>query len=613
MSWQPHNFQTNPDPIIAKFDQVILDLSRASDDEILTAAMASPAVHFSLFCRIKDEDNRIISPRPNVLQLRMAETYETLKSIGIRVRILVTKPRRAGCSSFVEHIGYHDAMRRPIEGLTIADDKEGSKAAMAKLQSYGEYDSYPWKITVVQDSTASISWSNGSKWTVDTARNPDAGAGDTRQFGHMSETSKWPQTTTLNDERTMTCAMPTFSGMDTTVFSESTPEKAAGWQYKTWGKEAMWLDEFLARWKQGFRPEEQWIKVFAAWYEFEKNCRRDKCSAAEIREMEETLTDIEVSEIEKYKLTWEQVAWRRETIKNKCNGSEKIFSFYYPSDPVSCWLAGGSSQFDMQRLVEMENLAMTMTPERGYLIEQIDKQVSFAMQHDGTGDIEIWEHPIIGCRYLGALDPATDKSQTVSADPDRHSIAIWRAGYHDTAHDVWRNAKLVARVKAPYYADGDEVADHMIRLSRYFGTCLVAQEVMCGLDILKRLQAAGIPCYKRRPLSARTKSIVEQYGFKLTSGEDRTAVIDRYTAAIREKAVDVPCLHTIEEYKSFIVNLAKGRAEAAGGCHDDDVMRDVMAWECMGQATPYKITKAQNVEPRDEGRNGWRAVSAYKR
>ena len=101
---------------------------------------------------------------------------------------------------------------------------------------------------------------------------------------------------------------------------------------------------------------------------------------------------------------------------------------------------------------------------------------------------------------------------------------------------------------------------------------------------------------------------MEQYGFKLMSGEDRTAIIDRYTAAIRERAVDVHCLHTIEEYKSFIVNLAKGRAEAAGGCHDDDVMRDCMAWECMEQATTYRTPKAKNVEPRDEGKNGWRTV-----
>jgi len=53
-------------------------------------------------------------------------------------------------------------------------------------------------------------WQNGSKWSIDTAENPDAGVGGTRQFGHFSECSKFPQTTVKNDVKTMTAAMPTF-------------------------------------------------------------------------------------------------------------------------------------------------------------------------------------------------------------------------------------------------------------------------------------------------------------------------------------------------------------------------------------------------------------------
>jgi hypothetical protein len=34
--------------------------------------------------------------------------------------------------------------------------------------------------------------------------------GGTRQFGHFSECSKFPQTTVKNDVKTMTAAMPTF-------------------------------------------------------------------------------------------------------------------------------------------------------------------------------------------------------------------------------------------------------------------------------------------------------------------------------------------------------------------------------------------------------------------
>lgn len=242
------------DPLTEMFAAEIARLAEAGDEEMKAAAIRSPAIHFALFCRIADDNGDIICPVPNILQLRMNEAYEVMRELGVRVRIIVTKPRRAGCSSFVEHIGYHTAMSRPIEGITISDNKEHSAEAMAKLQRYAEFDSFPWGIRQVQDAEHSVAWSNGSKWTVDTAMNPDAGAGGTRQFGHFSETSKWPQTTNHSDEKTMTCVMPSLSGMSTTVFSESTPEGARGWQYRTWSEDSMTLDQFLGEWTNGFRP-----------------------------------------------------------------------------------------------------------------------------------------------------------------------------------------------------------------------------------------------------------------------------------------------------------------------------------------------------------------------
>ena len=213
------------DPLILKFEETMATLSGAGDLEIMTAAYASPVVHFALFCSIYDKDNNLVHcPEPNILQLRMSEAYETIKSLGLRASIIVTKPRRAGCSSFVEHIGYHTAMRTPINGMTIADDKTGSEAAMKKLASYAVHDRYDWGVRIVNNPTHSISWSNGSTWIVDTAENADAGAGDTLHFFHGTEVSKWPKTTAKNDAKVMSCVTPALSGETTTMFSESTPE-----------------------------------------------------------------------------------------------------------------------------------------------------------------------------------------------------------------------------------------------------------------------------------------------------------------------------------------------------------------------------------------------------
>ncbi len=585
-----------------KFREYLDWLSEQPDEVILAAAVKSPAVHFALFCRIKDDNNNVIDPSPNTLQLQISEAYETLKDLGVRVRIIITKPRRAGCSSFVEHIGYHSAMVSPIEGITISDSKEHSADALKKLQSYAIYDSFPWGIEQMRDAAHSISWSNGSKWTVDTAMNPDAGAGGTYQYAHCSETSKWPQTTTLNDFRTMSCLIPAVSGMNTVMFSESTPEGAKGWQYETW-KDAITLPDFLEQWEKGYRPEEVWIRVFAAWFEFESNRRREPVTGAEIGYFQQTLSATEKEEIEKYDLDWEQIGWRRDTIKGKCGGDAKVFSYYFPSDPVSCWFASGAPRFDMAILSEMHTRAKNSHPENGSLNVQHQTKVSFVMHKDGSGDIQVWEHPQLTLSYIISCDPATDETQTVGADPDRHSVTVWRKGYHDTHLNSWRPAKMVARLRAPFYGDGDVVAAHIARLSFYYGKCMVGLEINMGLDILRLLKNSGVPLYKRRAMSHRTKESVEQFGFRMGDKQERNALIEGFAAALRNYEIEIPCVHFIEECQSFIVK-ADGRAEAAGKKHDDDVLGGCIAWEIMPNATEYRPDRFQNNDPPD--RNGWR-------
>jgi hypothetical protein len=538
----------------------------------------------------------------------MSEAYETLKDLGLRVRIIITKPRRAGCSSFVEHIGYHTAMKTPINGLTIADDKAGSESAMKKLASFAVHDSYDWGNRIVANPTHSISWSNGSTWIVDTAENADAGAGDTLHFFHGTEVSKWPKTTAKNDKKVMSCVTPALSGETTAMFSESTPEGAVGWQFETWG-EAVWLDDLLAMIAKGFRPEKQWLKVFAAWFEFTENQRQEKVSAQEIEEIEATLTDHEADEIQKYKLSWEQIAWRRDTIKNDCGGDAKVFSYYYPSDDVSCWLASGSPRFDMQAVLMMERAAKMETPETGYLLIQDTKKVIFQSQRDGTGDILVWERPKPGLSYLVTLDPATNESQTVSKDPDRHSLSVWRRGYHDQLSDRWRPAKRVARLRPPFRGEDDEVAGHAVRLSRYYGHATCAMEVNIGQGIMRLLQEGGVSLYKRKVWSPKVGSNVEQYGFKMSSEKDvREGLISGLASAISNGDIDPSCPHAVDEYKRFVRN-AKGKSEAASSYHDDDVLADAIAWECLPSASPYQLEKAKHVDPPDRGRQGWRSAT----
>ncbi len=584
-------------------------LADMDDAEIAALAYLSPAYHFASFVTIRDAGGNTIRPKPNILQLRMSEAYETLRDLGVKVRLIVVKPRRAGCSSFASHIVYHHGQRFACEGITISDVKGHSAELMGKVKDYTTVDLFPWGNRMTNDTAHSLAWDNGTKWTIDSAENPDAGVGGTRQLGHFSEVSKWPKTAQRNDKRTMAAVLPSLSGQGTVAIAESTPEGAMGWMYDTWC-EAWTLDHYLEMFDKGFRPEEQWVKVFAAWFEFDENQRQTPVSEVERKHLEATLDNDERDGIEKWQWTWEQIAWRRDTIKSVCNGDPKVFQFYYPSDEISCWTASGAPRFDMGRLLDMEAIAKGIIPDTGYLVQQDSGYVTFHPVRDGSGEILIYEEPQEGFRYLVTGDPATGESQTVGEDPDASSVLLLRKGYFDSTREIWRPARVVARVRGGFRGDDDVMAGHMVRLSKFYGNALCVLEVNQGLQVLRCLLDAGAPLFKRRPESAKTREQQEQYGFKLTDREQRRMIIEGLAAAIRENEIDVPDLHVIGELKTFIVK-PDGRAEAANGRHDDDVMALAMGWECLPSAGEYKIHKLKQKDPSD--RKSWRSVSNVKR
>ena len=601
--------------IVEDYERLCRD---STEEELKAYAYNSPAMHFGLCMEILDKNNRYIRPKPNVLQLRISEVIETIRDEcpGLRARIIAVKPRRAGCSTFSLHCGYHEAQRRPIQGITIADCAKNSAMLTERLADFSGHDSFPWNNPLTVDNDGEKKWFNGSGWEIDTAENKDAGVGGTRQFGHFSEVAKFPQTAIKNDKKTMSACLPSLDGPETTGIAESTPENAHGWFHGTY-HDAITLEELLKRWKQGFRPEEIWIRVFAAWWEFDDNARQETVSKVEREHIDNTLDDEEIEDREKFGLTYEQLAWRRDTIHSQCDGDPAIFRYYYPKDDVSCWISAGSARFDVAKLSEMKFRSEQITPDRGFLVKQDDKsKVLWQSMRDGTGNIEMWEQPKEGMAYLVACDPATGESQTVGEDPDATSILVLRSKYYDPDLQKTFKTKVVARVKAPFFKDDDIVGREVTRLSEIYGRCITVLEVNQGLHVLRVLKDAGVPLFKRVVESHKTKRMEEQYGFKLNDQNQRRMVIDGLAAALRNDEIEIPCPHILNQLMKFI-RTKKGRYEAAPGEHDDDVMSLAMGWECIASATTFSRKVVRDVDPPDmvkpgKRTTGWRVVNANK-
>jgi hypothetical protein len=325
--------------------------------------------------------------------------------------------------------------------------------------------------------------------------------------------------------------------------------------------------------------------------------------------MERSLSDREGA-LRERGISWEQLAWRRDMIRTECGGGEDTFDEYYPEDDVRCFAVSGRPRFDVESLMAMEKRAKGLRMDTGHLVQQENGQVTFSKRHDGGGDILVWEEPREGLRYLVGCDPATGEDQTTGKNPDRTSIGVWRQGYFDPSTGIEHRTRLVARVRPPFFGDGDEVAGHILRLCKWYGGAIAVIEVNMGIHIVDRCKDAGIPLYQRRVPSARVGAEVMQYGWKLKDSEQRRMAIDALAVAVREGIMDLGCEEMIREMKMFVVGK-NGREEARGGEHDDDVLMAAMCYASMASATEYRRVVRRRRKPADW--NEWRRVGSLGR
>ena len=64
-----------------------------------------PLLHFGSHLQIHDKDEALCMPKANVLQKRIDDAIATLRAMGVPVRLLVTKIRQSGGTTFCLHAG----------------------------------------------------------------------------------------------------------------------------------------------------------------------------------------------------------------------------------------------------------------------------------------------------------------------------------------------------------------------------------------------------------------------------------------------------------------------------------------------------------------------------
>jgi len=601
-------------------------------DEI-EAIRVNPGLWFESFSMVRDTSGRNVLPKMNVLQRRINALYVSRLLSQRPLRAIGLKPRKRGFSTMVAALQYSQMMNFAHQGAIIGDKLETSDVVYRMIENFAAHDGFAgsWgsKADAINDR---MRWAHGSLLLQATARGKATCRGMTPQFIHGTEAAHWE-----HSEEAMDAAMNAIpdSGFNV-VFLESTPFGAGDPFAKTWDG-GRWPTEdecpeghlYWKKWEPVCpdQPsdatglaESYFVRVFAAWYEFEESITR--LTAEQKQEVEATL-DAESWYIGERKLmdlyltdgpqgkrlgdevvggdVWEQLAWRRLTIRTKCRGSVRIADEEHPADPRSCFLSSGRQVFDDDALTHIQLLCREV-PTHGDVNDGGEVAIWSPTGADGASVVR-WEAPRLGCRYIQSVDLAEGEDQTKGDDPDAHSALIWRDEYIDD-RGVLLPIKLVARIRPPNRMPMIPFARLSRALSRYYGNCVIIPEMnnsgMSFITALKMLEGGCPPIWQRKERDPHSGIERSWDGWRTTDraeyGGVRSTIIWHFHELIRNKRVEICCPHYHSELIDFVDK--RGRMEAGSG-HDDDVISGCIGIYNIGSGTTHALPQRERVIPRD--------------
>jgi hypothetical protein len=386
-----------------------------------------------------------------------------------------------------------------------------------------------------------------SSFIIDTANNLNAGSGKTINFLHISELSKWQ-----NPKETMTSLMQSVPKTNSIVIVESTANGAG--------------DYFHSLWQKAEAGENDYVPLFLPWFshaEYSDSFASEK----DKQKLIDTLDEEEKQLIALHDVTLEQLNWRRNTIRNKCEGDVDIFHQEYPSTAEEAFLTSGRPKFDMPTL--RNYLKQCVDGQRGYL-ERKGGKVTFVP--DSKGYIEIWEYPQSSKQYGIGGDVAKglitgDYSAGPVYDENEDMVALWHG-----------------------HIDPDLFADQLELLGLYYNEAVIApEENNQGLAVINRLKENYWNIYKRTTYDKTTDTEKEQLGW-WTSEKTKALAINNLARLIRTKQLGTKSKKFIQECMTYIIE-DNGSTNAQKGSHDDIVMASAIILYIM----PSYVTPVQSI------------------
>lgn len=399
-----------------------------------------------------------------------------------------------------------------------------------------------------------------SYFYIGTAGAKAFGRGDTINNLHVSELALWP-----DQERTMIGLIQAVP-KDGRIVIESTANGIGDYFYKLWVRS---------------REGDSAFKVhFLPWFALP-----DYVMPA--NNMQE-LTEEEQNLINRYRLSREQIAWRRWKI-SQMNGDWRDpatwdkFNQEFPSNAEEAFIVSGNPVWSPMMLKYY--LTHAQKPK---IVGNLRGYNPISIEPNEKGYLKIFKEPEEFHTYAIGVDVSEGKivSEEGGRDRDASCAQVFDKNTYEQVA-VWHGR-----------VDPDLLGRHIELLGRYYNDAFIGVERNAvGITPLVVLRDLNYPnLYYRERLGMMTEKITAELGW-VTDAISKESLISDATNLLRDKRLIIYDEATVGEMMSFVRD-AEGKAKAAKSAYDDRVMAFLIGLRMLSKAKVYN--RGNEIERSDE-------------
>lgn len=544
--------------------------------------------YIETYLKIKDKNAKIVDFKLNEPQLKLYNLIKKLKSEHKPVRIIILKARQMGFSTLTEAVLFKEvATHFNMNAGIIAHESKATNNLFNMSKLY--YDELPqeMKPQILNRNSQELIFNTAdnkglnSKISCMTAGN-SSGRSGTYNFLHLSEFAFWQG----DKKEAFVSLMQTVPNNDKSiVIIEST---ANGYDY------------FKELWDNAVSGNNDFVPFFVGWNE--------------LTQYQMTYTGFELTDEEKklkeeYKLTNEQLEWRRWCIRNNCGGDIDKFHQEYPINPQEAFLSTGNCVFNTA-IINQRILECKEPLKRGYFTYDYDDTLPQYGALNPVTDSPYLKNKISNIKWVND-QKGYIKIYELPTKPEitKYAIGGDTAGEgsdYFTAHVI--NAKTLNQCAVfRKQLDPDLYVKQMYCLGMYYNYCLIGIENNFDKFECRELARLGyINQFIRKAEEKINQKSVKEYGFR-TDLVTRPAIISYIVEFVREHPEKINDIDTLKEMLEFIYN-DNGRAEAQQGSHDDLVMGYAIAMrivkDVVSRTNPIQLAESTFFNERNYEETG---------